>query len=66
MTTVWKNPSRKEMLNHLFQLETQQGIKVFLTPDGIAWITGTFHTDKKRKNVSATAEGGKKIKFVAS
>jgi hypothetical protein len=64
MATVVSNPSRKDMVNRLFALKCD-GVKVFLTPDGIAFLTGTFFTDKKSKKTVSSVNGGKKIVFAS-
>lgn len=67
MKTVITNPTRHAMFDHFYDLEVKQGIKVFLTPDGVSWLLGTFHEDKKKqaKKVVEASNGGKKILFGA-
>lgn len=52
-----------QMVIHFIALE-QQGIKVFLTPDGIAWLSG--EPNKTRLEVKGPGSNrGQKIVFTA-
>lgn len=59
----FQGKTRAQMVLYFINLE-EQGIKVFLTPDGIAWLSG--EQNKKRSQVQGTGKHrGQKIVFTA-